>query len=1366
MPFEDQTLGGFTPVIPGLPDEPRERPSLSNTIGTAFALENDVVAGVELMTKPFFEVDPTFNFAEKMKEEEDLVLNYQDAFMGVRSAAQFDYKVNKIKQEEAHRDTLAQSGVPGIVSAIAAGVLSPTIFIPLVGSSSRGLKALAQGAMLGASAGAIQAATLHAAQETRSPMDALVDVGAGAVVGGILGVAVRELDARAALRIERQMVERQETLLAEIMPERGSSFESSIDPTKIGPPTVGGKKAVGAAAPEGNTTAFLKGLGGTGIPVDVVSKMFGKLSASPVVQNIQQPISSLARSVTWKLGNGGLTSQLARYGVTQAPGGTVENRALVWNGLRDTANRVHRTAWKDYKQSLTSTRDAMSNMDFKTEIARAMREGAEFAGNKFAKAAGDDIRKELFDPMTKRAQEVELLPEDLNELLGDVSYLNRVFDKTRIERNRTNAEGTGFVDRLTANNIKHLEEKFAKAVDKLKHKEELTNDLVKAMGLSPTEAKAQRILLERQREALEAEPAQLRYDRVQELGREIREARKASRELPTRTPADVNALRDAEKEIAELRGQVVALNEAGGKKFADWKVKRGKIGRGLRGINKSIGLVNDKYLAKLSRIDKLEEAQHRSLRLLNRKAAVLERNIGKFSAKVLRDKLGKLKNAFERAGRLYDERGETINRLANAPERDLTKLVKQDDYQASTFGRMNNLAERLDDTDALLADRDVLEELARDIFDEVLKKTNDLNSRRAVRMSKLEEQAKKLDPTALPQVREKLLRSIDEGRERLHETFRAMGQDEFGVENIDIEAGTANFEGLARLSADRAADEILNINNRGSMIDIVQGERGPELARTLNIASKEIEDFLLNDIEDLVNIYTRTMGADIEMKSAFGDVNGTTVRAEIGKEFDAAMDAAPDQAARDKIAKAKKTTDDNLDVMIGRIRHTRGVPDNPGGASHRLAKVAQNLNTARFMGFVANSSIPDIARPVFRYGLLNTYRRTFGAMVKGFKELKLSAGESRIAGVGNDVETHQTFRHLAEVFDDQGRQYSNNIVGQTVIKAERGLEYATAKIGLVAGFDHWNAGMKRISSVIINGEMLESIRTVVTGKPGNVPMLKAKELLARSGLDANRYQKIWALVNTSEGGGFHNGVALPNTADWTNPKVFEEVGIDLTEAQEMVRSYRAALTGEINTTIVMPGIERPAWMDSSSLSLRLLGQFKSFMFASNTRTVMAGMQQADMAAFNGMMLSLALGAFSYYTYANLSGGKALDEMEKAGLDKWADEAISRSGLLGALQLVQDVGESVPLTSGMLTFSGEQTTRRGGGGLMGTALGPTFDLMATTARIASSVDDPTVSTLHDVRKLMPYQNVLWAKRLIIDSAEEFAGEQAGLPDRRN
>ncbi|HEX2242218.1 MAG TPA: hypothetical protein VHK27_02975, partial [Gammaproteobacteria bacterium] len=213
------------------------------------------------------------------------------------------------------------------------------------------------------------------------------------------------------------------------------------------------------------------------------------------------------------------------------------------------------------------------------------------------------------------------------------------------------------------------------------------------------------------------------------------------------------------------------------------------------------------------------------------------------------------------------------------------------------------------------------------------------------------------------------------------------------------------------------------------------------------------------------------------------------------------------------------------------------------------------------------------------------------------------------------------------------------------------------------------------------------------------------------------------------------------------------------EDKEAVQAFRAALGGEVNNLIITPGAERPLWVDES-LGGRMLAQFKSFAMSSTSKTLMAGLQQRDMAFVNGVMVSLALGALSYYLWAVSAGGKSYTEMMNAGPDKWADEAIQRSGVLTVFGEIQRIGERIPLTQPYTSFSGTRSTRRGGGGLVEALAGPSFDFGSTLADILTNIDDPTKSTVHDVRTLMPYQN-LFLFRQALDAVEE----AAPFPERR-
>jgi len=147
---------------------------------------------------------------------------------------------------------------------------------------------------------------------------------------------------------------------------------------------------------------------------------------------------------------------------------------------------------------------------------------------------------------------------------------------------------------------------------------------------------------------------------------------------------------------------------------------------------------------------------------------------------------------------------------------------------------------------------------------------------------------------------------------------------------------------------------------------------------------------------------------------------------------------------------------------------------------------------------------------------------------------------------------------------------------------------------------------------------------------------------------------------------------------------------------------------------------------------------------------------------SGAMVSLALGALSYYIRAQLVGGQFKENMEKASIAEWADNAVYNSGLLGIFSEVQGIASKFPATAPYSTFAGRAVTRRSGQGIISDTLGPSFDFADTALNVATGLDDPTQATVGQTRKLLPYQNLWWFRRLF-NEIEEAAKEQ--LPKSR-
>jgi hypothetical protein len=119
-------------------------------------------------------------------------------------------------------------------------------------------------------------------------------------------------------------------------------------------------------------------------------------------------------------------------------------------------------------------------------------------------------------------------------------------------------------------------------------------------------------------------------------------------------------------------------------------------------------------------------------------------------------------------------------------------------------------------------------------------------------------------------------------------------------------------------------------------------------------------------------------------------------------------------------------------------------------------------------------------------------------------------------------------------------------------------------------------------------------------------------------------------------------------------------------------------------------------------------------------------------------------------------------MESTG-EQWAYEALQRSGLLGVLSEGTRIGEQIPALNDYAIFGGEGRNSRRASSVMGSILGPSYDLGERLISIAQGLDEPTQSTLHSARvSMVPYQNVFYLRRLL-DKVEE--GLASNLPETR-
>lgn len=1331
MPLITDTLPQRAAPYLTPPDvRPTRTPSWGDTFSSAFRLENDVVNALELMRKPIFPRNPMFDLGKRLKEE-DLWDFERDDFISAQSEEEFQYLLQKRNRDKRDKDTLARAGWGGIAAAISAGVISPTLFIPLIGPGARAGhvgQAMLEGAGLMAVASGVQEGILLANQPTRGGAESAVGITAGVVLGGILGGAAGLLRRGDFERMAYDMVNPRGEPSISSLPTANSAGAAAVEHTDVG----GLKRG---------PANFLSGIG-------------------PVTRGIQQQTSPLVRWMTSQFSDAGVRREGHAAGLIAAEGGTIENNIKTYFAHIQRLNEETKRLYNDYifdgappRVGATpraffaglNTPGKMSKLQFREAVTRALWSGDQHPVKQVQELA-QAIRRDIYDPIFKEAQEVGLYSDvaELEKVIGDASYGMRMYNTDYIS-----AHFNRFVDKLAEHVKRKLETDFQARLERLadqtRKDEELVEDLTRpAEDVAELRARFQAQLDEldetRSDEIADLEEEIDRIKEERERHREVRKAGVSTQGMFEPLPATHPAAPDPRP----FRDRLVALREKGGKEFAELLVQRKELRRRLRNLNKSLVAMTERHQKKLAKIERNEELQLRTLNRAVRSGQRFLREIASLTDKEWAKRTGEVRERFENAASSLEKAEMQRSKIMQSDtDPDGDRLWAQDAVVDKRNQKVIDLFNKLDELDSF--DRPAWQKAIQMGLDEALERYRDINARRAVRAQKMADAAKQLDPKVFGKKLDDIKGRIKERQLKFADEWRSKAAD-----TTDLAKGTADFKAYSQKTAEEIANKILGTERRIAFHDIIQAERGPELARMLDFSSNDFAEFLHTDVEQVVRTYIRTLAADISIARKFGRADAAEYFKKLTEEKDNAVRAL--ENAKDKkgepLSDEKKAklsqqlnnfyTDARKDlyVLIERAKGIRGVPKDPRGWAARAASVALNLNVLRYMGGVLLASVADPARVIQKYGLMRTMKQATLAFTGGLKELRMSQREAQLAGTALDVALHTRAHAMYDIFDDFRHG----------TKVEKGLEWATQKMGVVALFDYWNAGMKQIAAGIENAVILEAISKAVAGKASK----KELEELAARNIDADTAAIIWEQV-TGKGGAQVNGVWLPETEAWD---------ITRPEVAKALRTYRSALVGTVDDTIVTPGMERPNWIDSG-IAGRLLGQFRSFGLSSTTKTLMSGMQQRDMAYFTGMSISLAMGALSYYLWAVSTGGQAYEDMMKAPLSKWFDEMIARSGQTAVFDEVMRVAQRIPAVNQYASFSGTRATRREGGDLTESILGPTFDAFEKLNTVIMGADDPTQHTLHTLRQLLPFQNLLLIRQLW-----DMLEAEVDLPEKRD
>lgn len=527
--------------------------------------------------------------------------------------------------------------------------------------------------------------------------------------------------------------------------------------------------------------------------------------------------------------------------------------------------------------------------------------------------------------------------------------------------------------------------------------------------------------------------------------------------------------------------------------------------------------------------------------------------------------------------------------------------------------------------------------------------------------------------------------------------------------------------------------------------------RGPLKERTLLIPDEYIEKYLESNVLTVMSYFTRTLAADIAFHTKFKDGNkglkdalakikeeaqdmiaGLQAKTKVGKPEERA--AATKTFAREAAAIQARMEREMvlLEELTARVRGINLTPASP--AYQGLARVGKGIRTLNYMRLLGSSilsQLPDVGKIVMEEGLARTLGAVVGDAATGFKGIRMGLREAQAAGTAWDI--HGSSRISALM--DLGERY----IGTT--KFEKGMDAASHYFSIANLMAPWNVAMKSVTSSLVSTRILNAVERMVDGKAISQRDMRK---LAQAGISRELAERIAAQRQHFED--HAGGLRLANTAAWK-----DQIAVD---------AFRNALVRDVDNTVITPGAgDAPLW--TSTEWGKTLFQFKRFSSAATQRILVSGLQASDMQALNGVLVMFGMGIVATYLRDITNPDPKRKERSVRG---WIKEGVDRSGTISMFMEMDSIFDKFTGGWGVArALSGEEANRFAGQNFVERTLGPTAGFAADVARAVQGATsgDLTTADLHKMRRLIPGQNLLFA-RWAFDQMEQGTAATFGLP----
>lgn len=507
----------------------------------------------------------------------------------------------------------------------------------------------------------------------------------------------------------------------------------------------------------------------------------------------------------------------------------------------------------------------------------------------------------------------------------------------------------------------------------------------------------------------------------------------------------------------------------------------------------------------------------------------------------------------------------------------------------------------------------------------------------------------------------------------------------------------ADYEGYIDDAITATIDNLTGRGDGDTPEWLVPLKRGPLKERVFAIPDEIIEDFLISDASMVLDRYTRTMAAEVELTAKFGRADMRDQFQDIRQEYDELRKSAKSEKQLRKYRKQEDNDLQYLQAWRDKIRGTYRQAEN----SQWVEKAARSLGTFNVvtkLGDVVAGSLGDGGRPIAINGMTRVFGQTIPSLAARTRLIKIGKADLRYMGPSSDVSTSHRMAALTDMNDPHaaGSPY------------ERFLANVSNKFMKFTLLPYWNDFMQSVQGIGSQSRLADNIMS------GNPLGRWERQFMAELNVDEMYWPRIADQIKR-----------------YGEKDIFGSWGVHIDRWDDDVarRIWASAINKDAaRGTLTLGVADTPLWMDQPGW--RLAMQFKGFLIAANQKILIAGLQGRLLYLAQGLVMATAMGMFGSYV-------KALTRGDTDGADRlldnpglWIASGLDRSGFFPLIfepsNILEKIGNPYGVTPAIQALfqdedrggtSSRYATRNAFGAVFGPSVGVVEDLARVFSQLA-------------------------------------------------